>query len=238
MLGWVKSGKPGEEPFMANEPRQKHSAVSRRYFLGRLGAGVVAASVSSSLFPRVAQGQVSRFVRIRDDRFGRIFPDLPPFFRENTARLQAALREIGKPGGIMDAKDQLGDGGEQAAIDLIANAALNVNNPNNLAQTAGTTFMGQFIDHDLTFDQTSALGVATEPANSPNTRDPRFDLDSVYGDGPRENLELYQPPRRRDEHPTKLRVESTDSSGHFEDVPRKSDGTAIIADPRNDENMM
>ncbi|HSF06534.1 MAG TPA: peroxidase family protein [Methylomirabilota bacterium] len=199
---------------------------------------MVAASVSSSLFPRVAQGQVSRFVRIRDDRFGRIFPDLPPFFRENTARLQAALREIGKPGGIMDAKDQLGDGGEQAAIDLIANAALNVNNPNNLAQTAGTTFMGQFIDHDLTFDQTSALGVATEPANSPNTRDPRFDLDSVYGDGPRENLELYQPPRRRDEHPTKLRIESTDSSGHFEDVPRKSDGTAIIADPRNDENMI
>ena len=126
-----------------------------------------------------------------------MFPDLAPFFRDNTPALRAALRDIGKPGGIMDARDQLGDGGEAAAIALIVNPALNVNNPNNLAQTAGTTFIGQFIDHDLTFDQTSALGAETEPAASPNTRDPRFDLDSVYGDGPLKNPELFvQCPRR------------------------------------------
>ena len=33
----------------------------------------------------------------------------------------------------------------------------------------------------------------------------------------------------------KLRIES---GGVYEDVPRQSNGTAIIADPRNDENMM
>ena len=144
----------------------------------------------------------------------------------------------------MDAQDELGDGGEQAAINLIADPALNVDNPNNpagggrAAQTAGSTFIGQFIDHDLTFDQTSALGQATEPAASPNTRDPRFDLDSVYGDGPRRNPELYERPRRSGDTPTKLRIESTDATGDFEDVPRNANGTAIIADPRNDENMM
>jgi Di-haem oxidoreductase, putative peroxidase/Animal haem peroxidase len=76
----------------------------------------------------------------------------------------------------------------------------------------------------------------TEPTESPNTRDPRYDLDSVYGDGPLANPELYQPvPRGSRGRPTKLRIES---GGLFEDVPRDSSGTAIIADPRNDENMM
>jgi hypothetical protein len=230
---------------MINEDQERRRSISRRRFLGRVGAGVIAVRASSSLiFPGPAQAQRStQFVRIREDRFGRMFPDLPPFFERNTPALRNALMEIGKAGGIMDAHDQLGDGGEQAAIDLIAIAALNVDNPNNpagggrAAQTAGSTFIGQFIDHDLTFDQTSALGVATEPADSPNTRDPRFDLDSVYGDGPRKNPELYRR-RRGEDFPTKLRIESTDATGDFEDVPRNADGTAIIADPRNDENMM
>ena len=121
----------------------------------------------------MAQAQRQRFVRIREDRFGRMFPNLDPFFRENTPALQAALRDIGKPGGILDARDELGDGDEAAASALIVNPALSANNPNNLAQTAGTTFIGQFIDHDLTFDQTSALGRETEPADSSNTRNPK-----------------------------------------------------------------
>jgi hypothetical protein len=226
---------------MINDDQEKRESIN---FLGAVGAGAIAAGAGSSLVPRTAQAQGTRFVRIREDRFGRMFPNLPPFFSQNTSRLRGALNEIGRLGGIMDAKDQLGDGGEQAAIDLIAIPALSANNPNNpagggrAAQTAGSTFIGQFIDHDLTFDQTSALGAATEPANSPNTRNPRFDLDSVYGDGPRENPELYQRARDRGGFPTKLRIESTDSTGDFEDVPRNSNGTAIIADPRNDENMM
>ncbi|MGH7312350.1 MAG: peroxidase family protein [Candidatus Rokuibacteriota bacterium] len=163
-----------------------------------------------------------------------MFPDLDPFFRDNSARLQAALRDIGKPGGMMDARDQLGDGGEAAAIALLADPALNVNNPNNPAHTAGTTFMGQFLDHDVTFDLTSRLAVVAEPTDSPNERTPAFDLDSVYGGGPLRDPDLYVRPRDRRERPTKLRIEH---GGLFEDLPRNRDG-AIIADPRNDENMM
>src|SRR4030095_10703813 len=177
----------------------------------------------------------ARFSPIREDRFGRMFPDLDPFFRDNTPALRAAMRDIGKPGGILDARDKLGDGGEAPSTALTRNPALNVNNPNNLAQTAGTTFIGQFIDHDLTFDQTSALGTETEPAASPNTRNPRLDLDAVYGGGPLVNPELFVSPGDRRERPTKLRIES---GGLFEDVPRDRDHIAIIADPRNDENMM
>ena len=50
--------------------------------------------------------------------------------------------------------------------------------------TAGTTFMGQFLDHDMTFDLTSVLGVPTDPEESVNSRTPSLDLDSVYGGGP------------------------------------------------------
>jgi hypothetical protein len=182
-----------------------------------------------------AQPSSRRFV-IREDRFGRMFPGLEPFFRENSRRLQEALRDIGKPGGILDAEDELGDGGRQAAIDLIVNPELSRNNPNNPAHTAGTTFMGQFLDHDMTFDLTSRLAVVTEPLASPNERTPALDLDSVYGGGPLADQELYVTGSQRSrERPTKLRIES---GGLFEDLPRNPDMSAIIADPRNDENLM
>jgi len=71
--------------------------------------------------------------------------------------------------------------------------------------------------------------VPTEPRRSRNTRTPSLDLDSLYGGGPIGQPSLYEPDRQR------LRIES---GGLFEDVPRDATGRAIIADPRNDENMM
>ena len=209
------------------------SAVSRRRFLASAAAAAVATGLPRGLTAQPPSGR--RFV-IREDRFGRMFPGVEPFFRENTPRLQEALRDIGKPGGMLDAQDELGDGGKQAAINLIVDPNLSVNNPNNPSHTAGTTFIGQFLDHDMTFDLTSRLAVVTEPLASPNERTPAFDLDSVYGGGPMVDQELYVvPPRTSRERATKLRIES---GGLFEDLPRNSERTAIIADPRNDENMM
>jgi hypothetical protein len=51
--------------------------------------------------------------------------------------------------------------------------------------------MGQFMDHDMTFDLTSRLGVPTPPEEAVNTRTPAFDLDSVYGGGPDDDPDLY-----------------------------------------------
>jgi hypothetical protein len=133
-----------------------------------LGAGAVASGVSSTLWLRAAMAQTGRprsFV-IREDRFGRLFPNLDPFFRDNSQKLQAALKDIGKLGGMMDAKDQIGDGGKAAAIALIVDPPLSANNPNNPGQTAGSTFIGQFLDHDVTFDLTSRLAVV-----APRNRD-------------------------------------------------------------------
>ncbi|HEY8742394.1 MAG TPA: DinB family protein [Chloroflexota bacterium] len=58
--------------------------------------------------------------------FGRIF-NLPPFLPATTAGLIAALDDIGKPGGILDAKDDLAAGAKA----LITDPTVNGNNPPN-----------------------------------------------------------------------------------------------------------
>jgi hypothetical protein len=127
----------------------------------------------------------------------------------------------------MDAKDPLAEG----PVRLITNPELSPNNRDNIVtnMTAGTTFLGQFLDHDMTFDASSPLGVPTPPESTQNVRTPSFDLDSVYGGGPVASPQLYQSDR------VKLRIES---GGRFEDLPRNANGQAIISDPRNDENVV
>jgi hypothetical protein len=205
-----------KEKAMRLKENDQTGKLSRRKFLGTLGKGAVALAMPNILGVRAAIGaqelQQRRFV-IREDRFGRIFPDLSAF-AEPSRKLSEALLELGKPRGILDAKDNLGAG----PLALIVDPTLNVDNPNNDTHTAGTTFMGQFIDHDMTFDLTSRLGVPTPPEQSLNSRDPSLDLDSVYGGGPSADAELYEP-AGRGRHPIKLKVET---GGSFEDLPMET----------------
>jgi hypothetical protein len=204
--------------------------LSRRGFLGALGAGAIAPGVCALGMSAAAQAQTAA-ITLREDRFGRIFRDLPPF-AQPSPQLIAALTELGKAGGIMDAKDAL----DRGPILLITDPTLSVDNPDNTAHTAGTTFFGQFVDHDVTFDLGSTLGQPTRPEDSVNSRSPALDLDSVYAGGPRRSPQLYG--RRSSREPLagiKLLVEH---GGLFEDLPRAASGTAILGDPRNDEHVI
>lgn len=158
------------------------------------------------------------------DRFGRIF-NLPPF-AEPTAAVKTALVDMGRPGGLLDANDDLSAG----PVALLTDPALSQNNPDSPAQTAGLTFVAQFLDHDMTFDAGARQRVPTEPPGVGGGRRPAFDLDTVYGYGPVVSRHLYDQQDRG-----KLRVEN---GGLFEDVPRDAERTAIIGDPRNDENLI
>ncbi|QEW20250.1 hypothetical protein LA6_002447 [Marinibacterium anthonyi] len=95
---------------------------------------------------------------------------------------------------------------------------------------AGQTFFGQFIDHDITLDATSAIGTHTDPATIRNVRTPNLDLDCVYGDGPDATPHLFSPDHDgfllfgREENPN--------------DLARNCKGRALIGDPRNDENVL
>jgi hypothetical protein len=206
-------------------------SLSRRGFLGALGVGAGAMAPGVCMMSGAAQAQTAASFTIREDRFGRIFPTLPAFARPSP-QLTAALMEIGKPGGMMDAKDQL----DKGPILLITDPNLSINNPDNASHTAGTTFFGQFVDHDVTFDLGSRLGEPTRPEDSKNSRSPGLDLDSVYGGGPLRSPELFG--RRTTREPLAGIKFIVESGGLFEDLPRTANGTAILGDPRNDEHAI
>jgi hypothetical protein len=102
---------------------------------------------------------------------------------------------------------------------------------------AGYTYLGQFIDHDITFDPTSSLQRANDPAGLVNFRTPRLDLDSLYGSGRGDDPFMYD---QDSLDGTKLLVGKVhDDDGNFideDDLPRNSQDRALIGDPRNDEN--
>lgn len=202
------------------------SRFTRRGFLGGIGAGAIGAAGTIASPEELVAQQISH-TTTRSDRFSRMFDRLQPF-ADAGLRVQSALREMGAKNGLLDAKDQLSAG----PIQLIVDPALSVNNPDNPSTTAGVTFFGQFLDHDMTFDAQSRLGVPTRPERSTNSRTPSFDLDSVYGRGPIADTHLYDPADR-----VKFTIETT-TAGGFEDLPRTSSGAAIIPDPRNDEHII
>jgi hypothetical protein len=111
---------------------------------------------------------------------------------------------------------------------------------------AGFTYLGQFIDHDLTFDKTPVtLGQFVTPAQLVQNRSPSLDLDSLYGAGPTdpESAKFYEADG--------LHLKMGDTVAAFgdagrpkTDLPRVGTGpnaaakrTALIPDPRNDENL-
>ena len=95
----------------------------------------------------------------------------------------------------------------------------------------GTTFMGQFLDHDMTFDLTSKLGVRTvRRTRSTRARRPLTLTPSMAGGQAR--LLSCMSSGGGDTPKFKIDNARTDPRLRFEDVPRHSNGTAIIADPR------
>jgi Animal haem peroxidase len=139
-------------------------------------------------------------------KFGRLFRTLAPFGPSDDL-----LAELGRAGGPME--DDARRAGDNTAIPV------------------GFTYLGQFIDHDITFDPVSQITRKNDPDSLHNFRTPRFDLDSMYGFGPVASPHLYN---RRD--PDKL---LTARNGAREpDLPRNSQEIALVGDPRNDENIL
>jgi heme peroxidase len=95
--------------------------------------------------------------------------------------------------------------------------------------TAGITFFGQFIDHDLTLDNEPQPTDTVDVEGLVNGRSFAFDLDSVYGGGLKKNPELYDGDRF---------LIGTATDGVSPDLPRNADGSANLVEHRNDENLI
>src|SRR6516225_7109372 len=101
------------------------------------------------------------------------------------------------------------------------------------------TYLGQFIDHDLTFDPSSSLQKQNDPDALHDFRTPAFDLDNVYGRGPDDEPYLYEFPPDK---PARFLLGGKISGGTTTafDLPRNTatPARALIGDPRNDENSI
>ena len=152
-------------------------------------------------------------------RYTKLFPRLPVAMFDQTdlellARAMTASPEI--PG--QEAKD---DPEENRAI------------------PAAYTYLGQFVDHDITFDPVSRLHESLTSAQLQalvDLRTPRFDLDNLYGRGPDDQPYLYKKDRVR-------MLLGQPLSGNPYDpgavqLPRGPNRRALIGDPRDDENRI
>jgi len=150
-------------------------------------------------------GTVPRSVFL-EGRFGRLFRLLPPFEPPDDL-----LIDLGRAGGPMAE----GAGGGQ----------------DNPAIPAGFTYLGQFIDHDVTFDPTSSFGRRNDPDALQSFRTPRYDLDCLYLSGPKASPFLFNTGA-----PTKFLIGRNQAKEL--DLPRNQQQVALIGDPRNDENIV
>jgi hypothetical protein len=152
---------------------------------------------------------------LHEGRFGRMFRKLPPAPEYSEAELQQLAESMREPSG------QSGGWNQPDAPPP---------DRDNPAIPAGYTYFGQFVDHDISFDPTSRLLVHQDPDALIDFRTPRYDLDSLYGSGPIDEPFQYDQTRAG-------RLLVGPSANGEPDLPRNTQGIALIGDPRNDENV-
>ncbi|MGO9265694.1 MAG: peroxidase family protein [Candidatus Binataceae bacterium] len=137
--------------------------------------------------------------------------------------------------------------GTAMATDTIAN-------PLDSTIPAIFTYLGQFIDHNITAQTDREIGVSRISTPDGNVMDitpllskevveklvngrrPHLDLDQLYGDGPKLGANASPAEADRLFNLATLDLKVVPDPPGF-DVPRQADGTAIIADMRNNENL-
>ncbi len=164
-----------------------------------------------------------------EGRFGRMFRSLPPaeFTEAELAPLAADDAMLSSP--ETTGNDERPKATPENELDIEENFDI----------PAGYTYVGQFIDHDITFDPVSQLDRLNDPEALTDYRTPRLDLDSVYGRGPADQPYLYD--FSQEDRAAKfvlgrpLTFGQQPSPAH--DLPRLN-GCAVIGDKRNDENVI
>lgn len=169
-----------------------------------------------------------------EGRFGRMFRHLHPA-QHDIADLQKLARiDDGINGGMTAAFEE--------------NQTPETDNPRddeeNTGISAGYTYLGQFIDHDLTFDPSTMAQQKSDPDAIVDFRTPKFDLDNLYGRGPDDQPYLFD---FQKDGTIKMLLGSpltgNPNDPNTRDLPRNNPAPggrrfALIGDKRNDENVI
>lgn len=114
---------------------------------------------------------------------------------------------------------------------------------------AGYTYLGQFVDHDMTLDKAELdLGTTMNIPGLLSQRSPTLDLDSLYGRGPVDSPQWYEDDGVHLRRGTPANFESPKAAQPGFDLPRWGAAGANLAEPvparraripdtRNDENL-
>jgi heme peroxidase len=152
-----------------------------------------------------------------EGRFGRLFPKLEPARYGKTKEEEA--KNLGSLAAAMVSDfDPPKDGADDEESGI----------------PALYTYLGQFIDHDLTFDPDASFQKQKDPNATEDFRTPAFDLDNVYGRGPGDQPYMYD----TDQKSLLLGDPLSLGAKGARDLQRNAAGRALIGDPRNDENAI
>jgi hypothetical protein len=157
-------------------------------------------------------------------RYGRLFPDLDPLTAPDGALHELALAMR-----------------DPAPDDLAGD------NPDI---PAGHTYLGRFVEHDLTYDPTPQAAQALDPLSTAAYRTPALDLAALYGPGPSLTPWMFRRDPRTGQPDARLLEgrtgETPDISSPIHpmlpqgphDLPRNVAGRALIPDERNDDHLV
>ena len=166
-----------------------------------------------------------------EGRFGRMFRSLPPGVWGKDVLMNLGLKMTSDPE-TKNGKPSASPEDPQKRIQ---------DDEENTGISAGYTYLGQFIDHDITFDPASSLQQRDDPDALVDFRTPRLDLDSLYGRGPADQPYMYLGNKLRLGRP----LFELNSPTKVRDLPRFNDPNdqdgakrALIGDKRNDENVI
>ncbi len=193
------------------------------------GAGLLLASgnqtLAASHSPSCTGGSVDGPAPGPATCFGRMFPRLRPFHYSDgaAADLAATMKNLtsDRPG-----RDR-GSSDDSATL------------------PSEYTYLGQFIDHNLDFDETPQPTANVHPSSVANFESFRFDLNDVFGGGPKVDPRLYASDHKHllvagtlgkpqsDGFPT-----VTGNGGVFDLARNPVTHRAHLVDQRNDENQI
>lgn len=173
--------------------------------------------------------------------YNRMFPNLPAanFSTQDLVRL--ACGDGVELSGMSADPEVLKDSNEKPLRDknahllVTATAEDEQDDEENFGFASGYTYLGQFIDHDLTLNPVNHFGPSVNLASMPNLRSPGFDLDCLYGRGPTDQPYLYATDGRSLLNGRQLTRAGINTRAY--DHPRLN-GRAVVGDKRNDENVL
>jgi hypothetical protein len=216
---------------MLHQRRPRHDTAQHRMLKRLVVAGVsfaaalVVMSGGQAAGASCTSGSVDGPAPATAMCFGAMFPNLPAFHYSDQAAADLAAK--------MDNPTPDPTGTDRGTAD------------DSSTLPSEYTYLGQFIDHNLDFDETAQPTADVSASSLTNFESFRFDLNNVFGGGPNVDPQLYASDHRHLLVSGTLGTPQADgfpavtgNNGVFDLARSPKTGVADLVEPRDDENQI